>query len=276
MDIIIPIATLGILGFIFGMGLTYALKVFSSEEDPRVVAILSVLPGANCGACGMAGCHALAEAIASGKAEITKCAPGGPKVREKLAELLGIEVKHTERFVATLLCNGGKKARDKHKYSGPKTCALDNVYSLGHKACSFGCLGWGDCVNACPFGAIEMGDDELPIVDEKKCTACGRCLKACPKNLYELTPFSKRIYVKCKSTDKGYETAKVCKGGCIACLRCEKACKFDAIHVTNNLSKINYTKCVNARDCVKVCPTKVIFDKGNVAAGVPSSEKALV
>lgn len=261
MDILIPIIALGVLGFIFGIGITYALKVFSSEEDPMIGLVFSALPGANCGACGLAGCHALAEAIVKGHASPTLCVPGGANVQEKIASILGLETKKVEKRIATLFCNGGTRARNKHEYFGPKTCAQDSMYALGHKACSYGCLGFGDCVKACPFGAITMGDDELPVVNEEKCTGCGRCIKSCPKKLYELIPASKKVYVKCKSNDSGPNTARVCKAGCIACLRCVKACKFDAIHVIDNLSRIDYNKCTNARDCVKACPTKVIFEK---------------
>lgn len=260
--ILIPVAAMAVLGLIFGVGLAYALKLFGIEVDPTTFKILSLLPGANCGACGKAGCTAFAEALKKGEVMPASCAVSNEAARKSIAELLGITHDTKVKTVATVLCNGGSRAKDKYAYKGIASCKAASLIFGGHKACSFGCLGLGDCVEACPFEAIRMDRDALPVVDPGKCTACGRCVKACPKNLYLLLPLDCNYYVKCSSKDPGGATAKVCKSGCIACLKCEKACPAGAAKVELNLSRIDPEKCRNIGKCFEVCPTKVIVKRG--------------
>ncbi|MCM8778841.1 MAG: RnfABCDGE type electron transport complex subunit B [Candidatus Omnitrophica bacterium] len=256
---LIPILTLGILGLLFGIGLGLAFKVFKLEEDPRVGKILEFLPGANCGACGYAGCFGLAQAIAEGKALPSTCAPASIEERKKIAEIIGKELEEKTKLVATLICNGGCIAVDKFIYQGINSCMAANLLFGGQKTCPYGCLGFGDCVNVCPFGAMYMDEKtNLPVIIEEKCTACGLCIKACPKNILTLRPIKNKVYVMCNSTDKGALVTKYCKNGCIGCFKCEKVCPSDAIHVKNNLAKVDYEKCTLCGECVKVCPTKVI------------------
>jgi len=258
MDILIPILTLSALGLIFGLGLAYASKIFYIKIDPKVDKLLGVLPGANCGVCGFAGCQALAEALAEGRAFAEACVPGGETVHGKVAGILGVKAKPRIKTIATLICAGGRRAKDIYEYKGPKDCVVANAYHGGPKACSFGCTGFGSCVAVCPFGAMKMDDNMLPVVDSKLCTACGKCITICPKNILELRPVKNHIWVACNSTDKGGVVTKVCGHGCIGCAKCVSACKFDAIHVVDNLAKIDYDKCINCRQCALVCPTKAI------------------
>lgn len=258
MEILLAVLTLSILGLAFGIGLAYANKIFFVEANPKIEKILSVLPGANCGACGFPGCSALAEAIAEGKAAPEACFPGGHAVHEKVAAALGVQAKVKVKFIATLICAGGKRAPDRHQYQGIKDCVPANMYQLGHKSCFFGCLGFGTCVAVCPFGAIKMDTNLLPVIDKSICTGCSKCVAVCPKKILELRPVKNHIWIACNSTDKGPLVMKNCGFGCIGCGKCAIACKFGAIQVVNNLAKIDYNKCTNCRQCVAVCPTKVI------------------
>ena len=164
-------------------------------------------------------------------------------------------------FKAVVRCSGGDRARDKYIYSGIKNCRAAALVFGGQKACSFGCLGFGDCAGACHFGAIAIGPDRIPIIDEKKCTACGKCVKICPKSLYVLLPSKNHYYVLCSSKDPGAVTAGACKSGCIACLKCESACPALAVKVRENLSEIDPKRCQNIGKCFEACPTKVIVKR---------------
>lgn len=260
--IITPVAAMAALGLVFGVGLAYALKILGIEADPKIFKLISMLPGSNCGACGKAGCAGFAEALARGEAIPAGCVVSNEEARKSIADLLGLDHEKRTHTVATAFCNGGSRAKDKYIYRGIKSCKAATLLFGGYKACSFGCLGLGDCVAACPFGAIKMGADGIPVVDAKKCASCGKCVKACPKNLYAIMPEACGYYVKCSSRDPGAVTARVCTSGCIACLRCEKACPVGAVKVESNLSKIDPAKCQNMGKCFEACPTKVIVKRG--------------
>ncbi len=266
LNILIPVAAMAALGLIFGLGLAYALKIFGVEVDPKIFLLLSKLPGANCGACSKAGCAGFAEALKKGEVLPSACVVSTEEARKSIAQILGIEYNPKVKTVATLLCNGGKNAADKYIYSGIKSCKADALVFGGHKACDFGCLGHGDCADVCPFDAIVIPDSGLPEVNAAKCTACGNCVKTCPKNLFILAPVKSNYYVKCSSRDPGPVVSKVCKSGCIACRKCEKACPTNAIKVESNLSAINYQICRNIGKCLEVCPTKVIVKRSVIPA----------
>ena len=259
--LITPVVTMAALGLFFGVGLAYVLKVFGVKVDPTVALIIAKLPGVNCGACGKAGCTAFAVALKKREATPSECVVSDDESRKIVAQILGIDYNPKVKTIATVLCNGGSRAKNKYTYRGIRNCKAASLVFGGHKVCAFGCLGLGDCVDACPFGAITMGADELPVVDANKCTACGRCIAACPKKLFELVPIEKRYYVKCASKDTGAVVMKACTSGCIACKKCEKACPTAAIRVENNLAKIDYGKCETIGKCFEVCPTKVIVER---------------
>jgi Na+-translocating ferredoxin:NAD+ oxidoreductase subunit B len=258
MEIIIPILTLGVLGLIFGVGLAIASKKLAVEVDPRLEMIHGLLPGANCGACGGAGCFGFAESILSGKMSIDACRVAEQKTKEEIAKLLGQKLEQKTKLVATLHCFGGIRVKDKFIYKGIEECVAANLLLGGQKSCVFGCLGFGDCVKACPFDAIKMSEEGLPVVDEAKCKACKKCVLICPKKLFSLRPVTHKIYVACASHDTGKATRQACPVGCIACKKCEQICPVDAIHVIDNLAVIDYHKCTSCGKCVDVCPVKTI------------------
>ena len=193
--ILTPVIAMAGLGLVFGVGLAYTLKLFAIEVDPKVFMILSKLPGSNCGACGRAGCVGFAEALKKGEAVPAGCAVSNEEARRSIAELLGIAHTTKVKTIATVLCNGGVNAKDKYAYRGIKTCKAASLLFGGQKACSFGCLGFGDCVVGCPFDAIKMTKQMVPEVDGNKCTACGICVKVCPKELFTLTPTKNKYWV---------------------------------------------------------------------------------
>lgn len=260
--ILVPVAAMAVLGLVFGVGLAYALKLFGIKVEPKMFKLLSLLPGTNCGACGKAGCAGFAEALVKGEVTPAGCVVSNEEARRSIAELLGVSSQETVKTVAAMLCNGGTRAKDKYEYQGIRSCRAASLLFGGHKSCSFGCLGMADCVRACPFGAITIGPQSIPVIEEKKCTSCGKCVETCPKGLYIILPAASKYYVKCRSQDPPAETARACSGGCIACMKCVKACPAGAVKVESNLSRIDPAKCQNIGKCFEVCPVKVIARRG--------------
>ena len=182
---------------------------------------------------------------------------------KKVAAVLGREVAEKAPMVAVVRCNGTCENRPKiNEYGGYQSCRVKAALYSGDTGCSFGCLGCGDCVSVCQFGAIFMDEQTgLPVVDEEKCTACGACAKACPKGVIELRNKGRRnmrVFVSCVNKDKGAAARKACKAACIGCSKCAKVCPFEAITVENNLAYIDFTKCKLCKKCVAECPTGAI------------------
>jgi Na+-translocating ferredoxin:NAD+ oxidoreductase RNF subunit RnfB len=259
MNILIPILTLGFLGLIFGVGLALAAKRFTVVSDERLEKIHGLLPGSNCGVCGGAGCFGFAEGLLSGKMSIDACRVSAPEAKEQIAQLLGKAWQEKIKTVAVLHCNAGKKVKDRFSYEGLADCVAANLFLGGQKECSWGCLGFSSCERVCPFGAIKMSAELLPVVDKDKCKACNKCVLICPKKLFSLVPIASDIYVACSSHDPAKIVAKVCPVGCIGCKKCESVCPAEAIKVIDNLAVIDYTKCTSCGKCVEVCPRKIIL-----------------
>ena len=258
MDYIIPIAIFVVLGVVAGLLLSIASKKLAVEVDERVGEVREVLPGANCGACGYNGCDEYAAALIEKDEKISLCKPGGVDTMNQIGEILGAEAVEIEKEVAFVQCNGVASATtDKYEYKGTQTCAACNSLFSGKGSCSFGCLGFGDCTNVCEFDAIHVVDG-VAKVDEEKCTACGACVKACPKLIINIRPLNKDVTVLCKNKDKGGITRKACTNGCIGCMKCQKTCQHGAITVKNNVASIDYSKCTRCGECVEACPVKCI------------------
>ncbi|MBU0547317.1 MAG: RnfABCDGE type electron transport complex subunit B [Candidatus Omnitrophica bacterium] len=258
MEILSAILVLGFLGLLFGVGLAIASKKLAVQANPRLEEVQHLLPGSNCGACGNPGCFGFAESLLSGKSVIDGCRVCSDEAKEKIARLMGLALEKQTKKIATLHCNGGLKIKDKYLYSGLNDCIAANLVLGGQKTCVFSCLGFGTCQKVCPFGAISMSVESLPVVDKIKCLSCNKCVLACPKKLFSLVSVSSSVYVSCSSHDLGRDVKAICPVGCIACRLCEKACKFDAIHIIDNLAVIDYRKCTSCNECVKVCPAKTI------------------
>lgn len=262
--IIWTIVILAGLGLLLSLLLFFVAKKFKVEEDPRIDEIEKVMPGANCGGCGFAGCRAFADAaVKAPNLDNNYCPVGGNEVMKQVAAILGYEIKEKTPQVAVVRCNGSCQNRPKtNEYDGVASCKVKAALYSGDTGCAFGCLGCGDCVEACQFGALSMDPQTgLPVVDESKCTACGACAKACPKHIIELRnkgPRSMRVYVDCVNKDKGGVARKACAAACIGCGKCAKVCAHEAITVADNLAYIDFTKCRLCKKCVAECPTGAI------------------
>lgn len=258
MQYLIPVLLFAALGVLAGVLLTVCSKVFAVKVDERLEQLQEALPQINCGSCGYSGCNAYAEAILNGGAPLNMCKPGGTQSAAKLGEIMGVETDHPEQEVAFVRCSGNcNVTKHKYVYDGSQSCRASNRYYNGSKICTSGCLGYGDCVEACPNGAISIVD-RIAKVDVNKCIGCGLCAKACPNELIVIRRKSQKVDVGCKSTAIGKITHSVCENGCIGCKMCEKKCPNGAITVANNFANIDYSKCDNCGECAKACRLGVI------------------
>lgn len=257
--IIIAVSAVGGVGLFIGVFLSVAGNYFKVETDPKVDEIIDALPGNNCGGCGFAGCSALAEAIASGKAPVSGCPVGGDPVAADIAAIMGVEADASEKMVAHVRCQGTcEQTFNNYNYEGVKDCRMASfVPAGGPKSCDFGCMGFGTCKEVCEFGAVNIIDG-IAVIDKDKCKACGKCVQACPKHLIELIPYKAKYVVECMNKDKGPLVMKVCKTGCIGCGLCAKECPKEAITVENSLAHIDQEKCVGCGLCAGKCPKKAI------------------
>lgn len=258
-NILLAVLILGALGLLFGGLLAFASRVFAVKKDERFDLIAEILPGANCGGCGFAGCSAYAEALIIGSAEINACPASNDENRAKMAKILGIELKKNERLQAVVRCNGGLRSKNKFDYVGLHDCVAASKVAGGHLECQYGCLGFGSCVKACAFDAIHV-INEVAVVDHDKCTGCLRCVDACPRHIIAPVPYTADVNVVCSNHDKGASLRNICEIGCIGCKICVKTCKYDAITVEDNLAHINYDKCTGCGECAEKCPRKLIVN----------------
>ena len=268
MIIIWTIAVVTVLGLVLALVLYLVAERFKVEEDPRIDLVEKAMPGANCGGCGYAGCRAFAEsAVKAPNLDSHFCPVGGNETMKNVAAILGYEVKAKAPEVAVVRCNGTCAARPRvNNYDGYPSCKVKAALYSGDTGCAFGCLGCGDCVAACQFGALSMDPETgLPVVDEEKCTGCGACSKACPKHIIELRPKGPRgmrVFVSCVNKDKGPVAKKACLNACIGCGICAKTCTHEAIVIENNIAYIDASKCKLCRECEAMCPTGAIHGVG--------------
>lgn len=255
---IFAIIIVAAIGLIAGIILAIASIVMHVPTDEKAEAILEVLPGANCGACGYSGCSGYAAALAKGEAEPNLCSPGGADVMAEIAALTGGPVGTMEKKTAMVMCMGSlDNTTMRVNYDGIQTCTAAAQTAGGNASCTYGCLGFGDCLNVCDHDAIEICNG-VARVTPALCVACTMCVKECPRGLIQMVPVKDQAVVRCNNCDKGAVANKVCKVSCIGCMKCVKACEFDAIKVTNFNATIDPAKCTNCGKCVEACPKHCI------------------
>jgi len=264
--ILVTIVSLSLLAAISAIILYFVAQKFHVEEDPRIDEVQGMLPSANCGGCGFAGCRNFAESlVVAEKFDGLSCPVGGNEMMKSIADMLGKTAEEVDPKVAVLLCNGTPQFRARTtRYDGVENCQIQHNLYLGETNCSYGCLGNGDCVKACQFDAIKIDDTtKLPVVIDDKCVSCGTCVTVCPRNLIELRKKAKKdrkLYVACSNCDKGAVAIKACKVTCIACNKCLKVCAFGAITIEKNRAYIDAEKCTLCRKCVVECSTNSILE----------------
>lgn len=259
-DVLISIAVLGGVATVFGVAISVVNARFRVWEDPRIDAVRDLLPGADCGACGRAGCRAFAQAVIGGGAVPAECTVMGPDEQEDVADYLGISAGSADRRVARLLCAGGRDvAPYKARYHGIESCAAAAAVTGGGKACPWGCLGYADCAVSCDFDAIEMSPFGLPVVDVDRCTACGDCVEACPLGLFVLMPTDHHLVVQCKNLLNGDAAEAVCSVACNACGRCVADAADGLIEMVDGLAVVDYGRIEKENPkAVERCPTGAI------------------
>lgn len=256
---------MGAVGIIAACLLYFAAKKFFVDEDPRISTIEQILPGANCGGCGLTGCHAFAEAcVTATSLDHLFCTGVSVDDMKRIADIVGLAPSNHSRMVAVVKCSADCTSREpRNNYDGVRLCAIENELYQGESDCIYGCLGCGDCTRACPFGAITIGEDQHPHVDLTKCTGCGRCVAACPRKICELMPLREHtpiVYTACANRDRGALAMKECDVSCIGCGKCKKVCPYGAPSIDSNLAHIDADKCMACGECIAACPRKSIVE----------------
>ena len=261
MSILIPIIAVAVIGLVCAAMLVTASKLLAVPEDETFTSIRACLPGANCGACGYAGCDGYARALAEGTAPATNlCTPGADAAAAEIAAILGVEAQDVVEKVAFVACCGDSSCTSlQYDYRGISSCTAANLLFSGDGLCSHGCLGYGDCAAVCPNNAICI-EDGLARVIPSLCGGCGLCAKACPNQLIRIVPDTIRTIVRCSNTDKGAITRKACSKGCIGCKKCERECPNGAITVVNNCAIIDHDLCSNCGHCAEICTTGAVVE----------------
>lgn len=257
--ILLAVIATGAIGLVAAVLLVVASKLMYVKADPRIAELREVLPGANCGACGFSGCDGYATALSKGEAAPDLCPPGGADAYKNICGILGVEAGEGSAGKAAVICCAGdaQPATVKMEYKGIRTCLAEEQHYGGRNACTFGCLGYGDCALACPSNAICI-EGGIARVNLAKCGGCGICVKACPRGLIMVLPRPLKPAVLCKNTEKGAVVRKKCTKGCIACMKCVKQCPDGAITVKDSVAVIDYEKCTGCGKCVGECITKCI------------------
>jgi electron transport complex protein RnfB len=258
--IFISIVSMGGLGMIFSLGLSIANKKLYVKEDSRIAAVVDELPGINCGGCGFPGCLPFAEQLVADKTEISECVVMTSEAKDNISKILGKSYSQKEKLLARVLCQGGNfETARKGTYIGIHSCIGAIFAGGGDKHCMYSCIGYGDCVKACPFDAMYMNNNGLPVVIDEKCTGCGKCVEACPRNIIELHPVSHKLYVLCKNEDNPKHARKICLTACISCNICVRAVENDGMRIENNLAKVDYNKYgKDSKLPTEKCPTNCL------------------
>jgi electron transport complex protein RnfB len=280
------LAVFAVLGLLFGFALAAAALRFQVRTNPLIERVRDRLPSANCGACGFAGCQAYAEAVVE-RPEVgpNLCAPGRAAVARDIAELTGKAPAAVRDEIVVLRCHGTTAfAATEASYAGIATCSAASLVFGGPKACKNGCLGLGDCVRICPFGALRLGPDGIPVVDTEACTGCGLCVAACPKNLFEVYPRTRRIELSCVARDKQSVVRATCMVGCTLCRKCVAKCPAQAIAWDGVTIRIDHEACIRhgpscGEVCVDICPSTILHRVGQMPrperTDAPSTEVAV-
>lgn len=256
--IVISTVIVGLVGLVLGLALVTAGKKFYVEVDERIPQVRDCLRGSNCGACGFAGCDAVAEAIVKGEAGLDACPGNSTENIAKMAAILGKESVDQDPQVAYVRCGGDCNAtKAKANYVGISDCRAAALSGLPFMSCQYGCLGLGSCAKVCPQGAISIVDG-VAVVNRKKCIGCGLCAKTCPKGIIGMHDRTALVAVHCSNKDRGPAVKKVCTAGCIGCGICVKQCKQGAVTLENNVARVNPDSCIGCGDCMEKCPTKAI------------------
>jgi Na+-translocating ferredoxin:NAD+ oxidoreductase RNF subunit RnfB len=243
---------------LIGIALVAAGKKFYVETDEREAQVRECLPGNNCGACGFAGCDAVAAAVVKGEAPANACPVNTAERNAEISAIMGVEAVAAARRVAFVRCSGDcGSTSPKCNYIGIGDCRAASLAGIAVWECGYGCTGFGSCVRVCAYDAIHV-ENGVAIVDPEKCAGCGQCAAACPKNLIEMISAEQKVAVRCASRDRGPDVKKVCQAGCIGCRLCTKQCEYGAIQVEENLAHIDYDKCTGCGACAKKCPVHVI------------------
>lgn len=253
-EILFPVILVSGIALILGIILAVASVIMAVPKNERVKKLIEILPKANCGSCGYSGCEGYAEALSKGEAKTNLCLPGGIETIKNISKILGVNETHQESKVAVVRCLGFSCNTDKRiNYEGIKSCVAASQLCGSIGNCSYGCIGFGDCLKSCPFNAISICDG-VAVIDKYKCNACGKCISVCPKSIIKMHKNDgEKAFVYCSSKSTGAITRKACIVGCIGCMRCVKECEYGAIKVENNLAVIDSQKCVGCKKCMDVC-----------------------